>query len=308
MFAVLVVAVVASACGQAPLTAPSSDGTTSLLLPAATRPDRPASGTVVVAYPDEPSTFLATGGQEVATDDLAALWGLPLLRLDPSGQLRRALVDDWEVQGASEDGWVVRLQLRPGTWSDGTPVDGADVAATLLARAASDPDRFGVIRDVRPAGDAVDLVFDRAYASWADLLVEAGTMLPSEQVEAGLEGYQDGVPVSGGWFELVDREPGLRLVFAARADGPLGTPAVERVEVLFSPSFETALGLLEDGEVDVLLGYLALNGVARAEELEGVTATSPVGGTTVTLDVRPAGHSARPSSRSGGGAWRRPST
>lgn len=289
MVAVLLAAVLA-ACSPSPLAAPEAVGEPGATLPEASPPSTGPDGSVTVAYPDEPSTFLGVVGEEVATDDLAALWGLPLLRLDPAGQLRRGLVRDWEVRTEGSGSWVVRLDLLPGTWSDGSTVDAADVVATLGRHLSGGAPGFDVIQQVRPTPDGdVELVFAAPYAAWADLLVEAGSMLPSEQVEAGLDGYVDGVPVSGGWFRLVEREPGLRMVFEAHPDGPLGAPALQRVEVLVSPSFEVALGLLEDGEADVALGHLPLNGVARAEEVDGVSATSPLGGTVVSLEFRAGG-------------------
>lgn len=278
------------ACAPGPLPAPEPRAVTTADLPAATPSGGTPQGTVVVAYPDEPSTFLAPQGSEVAVDDLGALWGLPLLRLDPAGQLRRGLVSDWEVvtepEGAS---FRVRLQLRPGEWTDGSTVDAEDVVATLAARRDAEPTRFAAITDVRAPDDStVEVDFDRSHATWADLLVEAGTVLPSE-VAADPTGFDDGVPVSGGPFRLVERERGLRLVFEAHAEGPFGAPGVARVEVLFTPSFETALGLLEDDEVDVLLGHLTLNGVPRATQVDGVEAVAPLGGTTVSLEARPGG-------------------
>lgn len=284
----LVVGALLAGCSPPPLAAPERATSTPAELPrAAAASDRP-TGTVTVAYPSEPASLRAAPGADVAADDLAVLWGLPLLRIDDAGQLRRALVDDWEVLGTADPGWQVRLALRQGDWSDGTAVDAADVVATLQARVAADPARFGVITDVAAAGRGTVMVtFDRPYASWADLLVEAGTMRPSEAV--GGDASDGDAPVSGGWFRVAEVESGLRVAFEAHPDGPLGPPSLERIEVLFTPSYETALGLLEDDRVDVLLGYLPLNGVARAAELDGVSAASPLGGTTVSLQFRAGG-------------------
>lgn len=285
-----VAALLLGACAPGPLAAPEPGVAATPTLPAASPRSASPDGRVVVAYPDEPSTFLGPQGAEVATDDLAALWGLPLLRLDPSGQVRRGLAADWEVLPA-DDGrpFRVRLALRPGEWTDGTTVDAADVVATLTARREQEPGRFAAITDVTaPSAATVEVAFDRTHAGWADLLVEAGTILPSEQA-LDAAGYVDGVPVSGGPFRLAERDAGLRLTFRAHPDGPLGAPGVERIDVLFTPSFETALGLLEEGEVQVLLGYLALNGVPRATDVDGVRAASPLGGTTVSLEARPGG-------------------
>lgn len=284
------VIVALTACSAPPLAAPERPTATPAALPAVVTNEAPAAGAVTVAYPDEPSAFLVPTGTDVAGDDLAALWGLPLVRIDDAGQFRRALVHDWQVLDGDGRPWRVRLDLRTGHWTDGSPVDAADVVATLQRRVTEEPARFGVITNITASDPStVEVAFERPFASWADLLVEAGTILPSEVVAAGTDGYRDDVPVSGGWFRLVEREPGLRLVFEAHVTGPLGAPGLERVEVLFTPSFETALGLLEDDRVDMLVGYLPLNGVPRATELPEVEAASPLGGTLVSLQFRAGG-------------------
>lgn len=205
--------------------------------------------------------------------------GLPLLRLDEAGQARPGLVRDWEVLGSGADGWQVRLELATGEWEHGAPVRPEDVVATLDHVRVTDAARFGVVAGAVAEGDAVVVTFDRPYASWADLLVEVGSVRPADVADGE-------TPVAGGWFRVADWEAGRSLRFEAHTEGPLGPPGVESVEVLFTPSFETALGLLEDGRVDVLVGYLPLNGEPRATDVEGVEADAPTGGTTVGLQFR----------------------
>lgn len=286
----LVAMVLASACASEPLSPPERRPEQTATLPAADSDTRTPVGHLSVAYPSEPAGFLPGERHDVAAQDLAALWGLPLLRLDEAGQVRRGLVEEWDVVGPTGQGWVVELTLRSGTWTDGSAVDAEDVVATLQAWRDRDPARFGVVDGVEEVDEhTVALRFARAHAAWPDLLVEGGTVLPAEVWSGGADEYADDIPVSGGWFGLVAYEPGLRMVLEAHADGPMGAPGLERIEVLFTPGFETARGLLEDGTVDMLLGYLALNGVPRSVELEGVQAGSPLGGTTVALQFRPGG-------------------
>lgn len=286
--AVLVLAMVG--CGAEPLTVPDRGAPSPVALPAAGDHDDPPAGQVAIAHPEEPASFLPSDPADVAAGDLMALWGLPLLRLDEAGQVRRGLVRDWTVVGPVEDGWRVDLDLAAGSWSDGAPVVATDVVATLEARRDADPDRFGMIRRVEALDDhGVAVVLDRPLASWDSLLVEVGTVLPAGAWPDAATTYADAVPVSGGWFRVTAYDPGLRVVLEAHDDGPLGPPGLERIEVLFTPSYETALGLLEDGEVDGLMGYLPVNGVPRATEVEGVQAAAPLGGTLVSLAFRPAG-------------------
>lgn len=285
----VLVLVLASACSVAPLAVPERSTSDPVDVPVATtRPD--PAGTVTVSYPREPSRFLSLDQRDLAADDLAALWGLPLLRVDDAGQIRRGLVTDWTVVGSTADGWQVDLHLASGAWTDGTSVEPQDVVASLQARRDGDPARFGVIEEVEVIdGDTVAVRFPAPHAAWADLLVETGTVLPAEAWAGAETAYDEGVPVSGGWYAVTDQEAGLSVTFEAHSDDPLGAPGVERIEVLFTPRYETALGLIEDGTVDVLLGYLALNGVTRALEVDGVEAESPLGGTMASLQFRPDG-------------------
>lgn len=284
------VLVLVSACAVPPVAAPERPSAEPAPLPGPGDSSASTVGSVSVAYPSEPSAFLSLDGSDLAAEDLQALWGLPLLRLDEAGQVRRGLVEDWTVVGAVDGGWQVDLTLRAGAWTDGSPVEAGDVVATLAAARERAPARFGTVSDAEVVDErTVAVRFNAPHHAWADVLAEVGTVLPASTWAEGVDGYADAVPVSGGWYEVTSYQPGLQVTFEAHGDGPLGPPRVERLEVWFTPRFETARGLLADGEVDVLLGYLALNGVARSTELEGVDANSPLGGTTVSLQFRPEG-------------------
>jgi ABC-type transport system substrate-binding protein len=214
------------------------------------------AGSVTVAYPSEPSTLFRPTGEEAAVDDLGALWGLPLLRLDGAGQVRRGLAIDWTVADPDARPWFVELTLAEGTWSDGTPVTAEDVVTTLERRRAADPARFGAIQATEVVEGRVRVAFDEHHATWPDLLVEIGGVIPAHLDDTA---FEDDIPVSGGWFHLAERIPGLSLRFEAHSDSPLGPPRLQDVEVLFVPNDETALGLLDAGRVDAVLGHLSIN-------------------------------------------------
>lgn len=247
------------------------------------------AGVVRVAYPDVPATWAGLDARDTAALDLFALWGLPLLRVDHAGQVRPGLALGWrhvEVDGSP----AVELDLAPGRWSDGRPVTAEDVVATAGALAEARPEVWTGIVVTAVDDHTVRLGGELPAGRWAHLLSGAPGVLPAHVLaDEGLAAYQDAVAVSGGWFTLAEHEAGRRTVFEAYADGPLGAPAAARIEVDTVPGFETALGLLDRGEVDVVLGHLALNPVARATALDGVEAAAPLGGTFTALAWHPDG-------------------
>lgn len=286
---VLVVTVLLSACAPASeLTLPAAAG---VPVPSTAAPaDQVPRGVVRVAYPDEPARFVDVDGSDPAAVDLAALWGLPLFRTDDRGQRVRALAASVDEQRRDDGTFVVRVELRPGTWSDGTAVTSADVVATVEALRPFVRELVALITVTTPDARTVELTWDRPVAGWWQAVDAAGSILPaSVLVDGGLDRYRDEVPVSGGPFVLAMRERGLSLSFRAHAGSPLGAPTSEGVDVLVTPSYETSLGLLEDGRVDAVLGHVALNPVPRGRNLAGVDAAAPLGGTTVTLEFRPGG-------------------
>lgn len=246
-------------------------------------------GVVRVAYPDVPVTWSGLDQRDTAALDLFALWGLPLFRVDPAGQLRPGLATAIRhPEGVT--GWAVDVDLAPGRWSDGSGVTPADVVATATALAEARPGEWRDLAVTAVDDDTVRFSAPTPVGRWAYLLSGAPGVLPAAVLERdGLAAYADGVPVSGGWFRPDEVEPMRSMRFVAHADGPLGTPRAASVEVDVVPRYEAALGLLADGRTDLVLGHLALNPVARASRLDGVSAAAPIGGTWLALEWQPGG-------------------
>jgi hypothetical protein len=264
-----------------PSPAPAATGpATSTREPGASRPE----GRVRVAYPDSPGSFHGLDPRDPAAVDMAALWGLPLYRVDTAGQWRPGLaVAVREV--ADPAGLAVEVDLVPGEWSDGEPVTSADVVATAEALRAARPGAWQPVAAVEAVDvDTVRISAPAPVGSWPALLSGAPGVLPAHVLEAdGLDAYRDAVPVSGGWFRLTGAEEGRSLTFDAHPASPLGAPRLAGIDVDVVPGTETSLGLLAGGEVDVVLGHLALNPVGRAARVEDAAAAAPLGGTWVAL-------------------------
>lgn len=244
----------------------------------------PPTGGVVVAQPDPVGTWWQQHPEDVAAGDLAALWSLPLYRTDDLGRQVPALARSARTSMA-EAGWTVEVDLAEGAWSDGAPVGPADVVATARALAAARPAAWGAWVDAAVVDqDTVRLTFDRPFAAWAALLSRPPGVLPAHVLEeGGLDAFADELPVTGGWFRLEGREPGVSMAFVAHDAGPLGPPLLASVDVLVVPGHETALGLLDEARVDVVLGHVALDAPARRAGLTDVAAADVFGGTRVEL-------------------------
>lgn len=245
----------------------------------------PDPDVVRVAYPDEPAPWYPRDATGTAATDLAALWGLPLYRVDSHGQLRPALAERATITpGEPGEPWVVEVELGEGSWSDGSPVTSVDVAATLRALRDAGID-VGPLESVQATDPrTVELAFARPYARWPYLLAGGGSVLPAHVLaDGGLEAFRDDVPVSGGPYELASWEPGLRATFVANPQSPLGAPSIGAVEVWFVAGFETALGLLDADRIDLLTGYLAVDPEPRVEELSGANLEATLGGTWALL-------------------------
>lgn len=265
---------------------------------AAPADDPDPAGTVVAAYPDPVATWWQEDPDDLAAGDLAALWSLPLYRTDPDGRRVPALATAAR-EVAAGDRWSVEVDLAAGAWSDGRPVVAADVVATAEALAAVRPAEWGAWTGATALDeDTVRLDFDRVFAGWPALLSRPPGILPAHVLAAdGLDAYADALPVTGGWFDLTEHEPGLRSAFVAAEASPLGRPGLAAIAVLVVPHHEDALGLLAGEEVDVVLGHVALDPTTRRDEVAGIEGGAAFGGTRFELAWDPDGGTDREARR-----------
>jgi hypothetical protein len=279
--AVLTLAAAAAGCGAPdPLTAPTRADDPLPKVLAGQHDDRAPAGSLTVGIPAEPTAWIVPAGDDLAALDLAALWGLPLYRMDAAGHPVRALA---AAERLGEDGREVEVELRPGEWSDGTPVRARDVVATVeaLRGTALGPD-LDLVEEVTAVDDrTVRFRLREPTVRWP-LLPGAVGILPAHVLEAGGVEAAAALEVTGGVFRLGERVAGLGATFVAHPASPLGPPVVEELHVRVVPMYDVALGLLDDGELDAAIGHLAIGAVARANAL-GLEAAGPVGGTWVSM-------------------------
>ncbi|MDX1509957.1 MAG: ABC transporter substrate-binding protein [Nitriliruptorales bacterium] len=246
-----------------------------------------------MAIPEAPGHLADPHGDDVAAQDIAALWGLPLYRRDEHGQLRRGLVE--RARTAVTDGRLnVTLELVPGSWTDGTPVTATDVVETIaLRKSGPTAGEWHVLSSAHAVDEqTVHLEFEATAApAWPGLLGTIG-VLPA-QARQDLERWKQDVPVSGGWYRLVEHDPGRLLRFEAHGEGPLGAPRLASIDVMIVPSWERALGMLDRREIDAAMGHLAVGVRERVSDLEGLASAAPSGGTWIGLEWRDASLAAR---------------
>ncbi len=272
----------ASPSGSPSASAPSAPGATPTGPAGAVDPallalyrDRPADpspaargGRLVVAMAGEPVTLdpFAVGGDTPATRDLAPLWLPGLYRMGPGG-----VRTPWLAAGpptVTADGRRVVVDLRPdATWSDGTAITSADVAATWRrASTAPGPWRtaYAALAGVEtPSATRAVLVLRRPGVQWARLFVAPTGVLPAAALRRlGAKAYD--LKVTGGPFTLASRAAGNESVWRRTPrPWPGSDPKLDELRVQVVPDFATAASLLEAKRVDVVLPYDAINAAVR---------------------------------------------
>lgn len=163
------------------------------------------------------------------------------------------------VEVVGQDPFAVAVTLDPeGVWSDGTPIDAADMQAFVAAQQGaggqltSDAARWAAVAEVQPGADpySYTVVFAAPVAGWPALVYPG---LPSEATEATVyNDFTDTAPPSNGPFVVsaIDREAGT--VSMVRNEQWWGeTPALEGIEwSVVAP--DDQLAALDDGDLDAV--------------------------------------------------------
>jgi peptide/nickel transport system substrate-binding protein len=258
-------------------------------------PERPEpSGTLRVAYPEEPSSLNPILARSPAARDVLRAV-LPSFHLvTPNLEYRPYLLAAEPTVTTTNDRVRVRFRLRRGVrWSDGRPVTVDDVAFTW--RVMTDPalpvavrDGFEYLVDVeRETASVGTLVLSPPFGGWRDLFSAGRFVLPrpTSGGPASVEGWDEGPPVSGGPFRVGEwiRGRSIELVANRGFFGP--PPLLERVLIEFVPDPTTALQLLEIGEVDAVAPMLGISWGRRLAAIPRVTISATYGPDVVHLVV-----------------------
>ena len=246
-------------------------------------------GTITVAYPEEPLSLnpYTFEGDSNATRDLLRPVMPTLLLIDHEMNYRPGLAVRVPTdEDIDLDPFTVTFRLRSDArWSDGAPITSADVRFTWetirnpawpIARRYP----YDRITDVREVGSStVELVFDSPYPAWRDVFSAGDFILPKQALEGKdfAAELRDGIPVGAGPYLLEAWEKGLQVVYTPNPNWWGETPAIERVRIVFVPSFETAQNLLERQEVDALVTTSRISTKRRIEQDPGSLSKSSLG-------------------------------
>jgi hypothetical protein len=186
-----------------------------------------------------------------------------LFRFDPKGRPHPYL-----ARGIESFPGGVRVTLRRARWSNGRPVQAADVVATV--RRARLPSGFSHVTFARAVGERSVELFGKV-SDWKRALATVGYVLP------------DGKPtrISAGPFEITTFTPGLQISFHRN---PMwwGRPLLRNVTVEFAPSLQVLLLLLQKGKLDAAAPPSSINLDDRLDAL-GLHRSDALGWESVQL-------------------------
>ncbi len=147
----------------------------------------------------------------------------------------------------SFDPFTVTLDLRSAVWSDGEPIDAADVRfSAKQLRGGPTGYRYEVLRDVEVvSARRLKLHFDRPMRRWWSLFSVDDMVLPEH--EYSKKTWDRGPTVSGGPFVVEEWTDGLRIRLKRNERYWQGVVPLARIDVVFVPDDETRFQLLGTG-------------------------------------------------------------
>ena len=229
---------------------------------------RAAGRTDVIIAQGLPNSFDPALQSDIASAGFTAQLYEPLTAFDLQLILRPALAASWDI---SDSGRQIVFHLRPGlTFSDGTPITGADVVgswlriidpnrpsqlATLLLDVHGAADYLaGRITDSRDVGlraDGLDVTvdLDRPGADFPSIVASPTFAIVPAQVWRDHADMDTGnVPSSGAY--VVSTTGDTEIVLQANSHYWAGTPAVKTIHLLSDIGGRSPVAAFEAGDVD----------------------------------------------------------
>ncbi|HEX6257094.1 MAG TPA: ABC transporter substrate-binding protein [Euzebyales bacterium] len=243
---------------------------------------RPVTGGVArVAVASEPTTLnpwsapRGDGARTIADATLVTLW-----RTRGDGSVEPWLLAGEPITSGGVDGapltvvYDVRSDAR---WSDGSPIDGDDLLATIAhcrrlpaALRPGEPCEAVDLEASFAEGRRATVVFARAVGTWRALLARM-PVLPAHVLGDGdrRSSWRRSMPVTSGPFRFESWTPGERLVLV-RNEQWWGDVALSRLEIVFNAPPTVAAAA--DGRIDVALVDPTIGNLERARADRGLRA------------------------------------
>lgn len=156
-----------------------------------------------------------------------------LIGREATGSLEGALAESWQVSRGNRQ-W--QLHLRPGVrFQDGAPLT-YEIAAASLRRANPS-------WNVRAEGDSLVIESDTPDPD----LIEKLTLLRNAIVKKDADNRITGT----GPFQIVDWQPGRRLILAAEEDCWRGRPFLDNIEIELGKTFRDQVTSLETAKTEL---------------------------------------------------------
>jgi peptide/nickel transport system substrate-binding protein len=258
-------------------------------------PERPPpSGTLRLAYPEEPGSLNPIMARSSAARDILRAV-LPSFHLvTPDLRYRPYLLASEPRVTTMKDRMLVRFRIRENArWSDGRPMSVDDVVFTWQVMTDTElpvavRDGFEYVVDVvKESPRAGTLILSPPFAGWRDLFSAGRFILPKPATgrAAVVEAWEQGPPVSGGPFRIGRWVRGKEIVLQ-RNPRFFGLRAlVEEIHIDFVPDATTALQLLQIGNVDVVAPTLGISWGHRLAAIPDVGTSARFGPDLVHLVV-----------------------
>ncbi len=243
---------------------------------------RSYGGTLKIALPEEPNTFVwFRAGSAWSIMVLMPIYDT-LVRFI-NGTLTYEVAESLEY---SEDYKVLTIKIRDGIkWHDGKPLTAEDVAFTINVLAKEPWTYYHGYFAAVDRAEAVDRLTVKVYFKEPDAgfiynALAAMNIMPKHIWEpllkkhgAGLAKYSPKIPdelVGSGPFKIVEYVPGQYVRYVANEDYWLGRPCIDELIVVFIKESSVALLAVQKGDVHAYVGWVTAEVVPKLLEAEGV--------------------------------------
>jgi peptide/nickel transport system substrate-binding protein len=174
----------------------------------------------------------------------------PLVFFEADGTVSPGIAESWEI---SDDGTVYTFNIREAMFSDGSPVNVADVLYSLNAMkgspVGSNAAAFDAVKSMEQTGDRqITIALSRPSQNFWRGMGDMSGLIQPEAAAAGIATN----PIGTGPYRLVEYVSNSNLTFEANPNYWGEAPEIQSVNVRIVTDGTAGLNALAAGEVDVI--------------------------------------------------------